>query len=445
MTRISEPQYEFGPFRLDAAERKLSMGGQNVKLEPKVFDLLQTLVRSSGQLLKKADLQDRVWPGVFISESGISRNISELRSTLGDAKVNGQFTYIETVHREGYRFIHAVSEVERQPSAKRVIRPIESTKAHEEYIRGRDRWSRKSVEGFNMAIMCFDRALKADTNYALAYAGLADCFHGLAMMNLAPREAFQKAREAAVKALELDAGLAEAHAVLANILFCFDRNWQGAERAFQRTIELNPEYATARQYHAFLLAAQERPDAARAEIMRAHELDPNSLYVAMDVGVISYIARSYSRAIEELSKVLEVDPHFYLARFFSGLVYGQQRIYDCAIEELKQAHQLEKALPGVNVALAALGHTYAASGRTGEAREILERLLKAPSGSYVSPCDLAVIYTALGEHDRAFEWLGRACEERDEWIVYVKVNPRLDPLRSDDRFGELVRRVGLQP
>lgn len=324
-------------------------------------------------------------------------------------------------------------------------RHTENAQAYQLYLKGRYHWNKRTEKGFQKAIEHFQQALDQDPNYALAYAGLADCylllgigFYGV----LPPREAMPKAKGAARKALEIDDTLAEAHTSLAHAIMNFDWDWSGAEREYMRGIELNPNYPTAHQFYAVYLMQMARFDEAVLEQRRAQDLDPLSLSINASLGLLSLYARQHDQAIDQFRKTLEMDHNFPLAHLGLGEAYEQKGMYDEAVAEFQAAIALSGGSP---VMVAALGHAYAISDRRGEAQKVLDELKELSKRRYVAPFDVAMVYAGLGEKDQAFEWLQRAYEERDDWLTFLKVEPRADTLRSDPRFQDLLQRVGLAP
>jgi Tfp pilus assembly protein PilF len=253
-------------------------------------------------------------------------------------------------------------------------------------------------------------------------------------------EAMPTAKASALKALEIDNTLAEAYTALAYVKLNYDWDWPGAEREFRRAVDLSPNYPTAHHWYAWYLAAMERYKESAEEVKRAQELDPLSLVINTDVGWISYYGRQYDQGIEHLQKTLEMDPNFSRARLRLGLIYLRKRMYKEAMTELKKAVELSGNSAET---VAFLGHAYAASGEKGAARQVLNGLKGPPEGGYVSPYYLAIIYIALEDKDQALAWLERAYEKRSGWLAYLKVEPMFDSLRSDRRFTDLLRRIGL--
>jgi serine/threonine-protein kinase len=320
-------------------------------------------------------------------------------------------------------------------------RHTENTAAYQLYLKGRYYWNKRTADGIKKGIEYFNQAIDSDPNYALAYAGIADSYNILASYStIAPKDAFPRSKAAAKTALELDDKLAEAYASLAFAIFGYDWNWSEAERASKRAIELNPGYASAHQWYALYLAAMNRMSEAFAEVKIAEELDPLSLPVSTNVGWLFYLTRRYDEAIETYNKILELDADFILAHRRLGQVYVEKRMHEEAIREFEKclAPSREDA-----ESLAWLGHAYAASGATERAMEIIDEMNLLAKSRYVSSYLMAIIHIGLGDIDRAFELLEKACDERYGFLAYLKVSPVFDPLRADARFQELIARVGL--
>jgi len=322
-------------------------------------------------------------------------------------------------------------------------RDTDSAEAYQLYLKGRYCWNKRTEEWLRKGIQFFQQAIEADPGYALAYVGLADSYTQLAIVDiggLRPKEAFPQAKEAAARALSIDQTLAEAHATLGFAGLHYDWDWPGAEREVKRAIELNPNYATAHQWYGLFLSAMGRHDEAIREATRAHDLDPVSLAISRGVAFRPYEARRYDQAIESARKTLELEPSFAPVRYVLGLAYVQKASFERAIGELQQAVTLSGGNPTY---IGALGFAYARAGRKGDARTVIADLEELSKRRYVPPYNIALIYTGLGENDRAFEWLQKAYEERSSRLVWLKVVPEVDSLRADPRFQDLLRRVGL--
>ena len=315
----------------------------------------------------------------------------------------------------------------------------EDVEAYQAYLTGRYFWNKRTVEGYRKGIGQYQQAIDRDPNYALAYAGLADCYVRLNEGGLPPAEgSLPRAKAAVTRALEIDDSLAEAHAALGFIKFRFDWDFPGAGREFQRAIELDPNYAMAHQWYAFYLLATDHPPEALAELKRAHELDPLSLNVSSGFGSYFFFTRRYDEAINQLRKTVEMDPTFAEARWTLGLAYEQKGMTEQALEEFRGLLSISDSNTGVN---ASLGHLYAQTGNSSGARRMLDRLEGMSKQRYVSAYDFAVIYAGLKEKEQAFTWLEKAYDEHSLRPAWLKYDPRLDGLRADTRYLELVRRV----
>ena len=319
--------------------------------------------------------------------------------------------------------------------------PTENIEAYQLYLEGRYHWNKRSEDGFRKAVEYFQQATEKDPRYALAFAGLADSYVLLGEYRLMPsQEAFPKAREAAAKALGLEDTLAEAHASLADVKVDYDWDWPGAEQEFQRAIELNPDYPTAHQWYAEYLSEMGRHAQALAESEQARKLDPHSLIISAGVGKILFEAERTDEAIAQLKKTMAVEPNFAHAHSYLGKAYLRRQMFSEAVAETERAAALSGRIADY---LGGLGHAYARAGRTADAHRVLDELKQRSTQRYVSWRDIAVIDAGLGEKDEAFAALEKAYEMHDSGIVFMKVDPLFDPLRSDPRFPALLRRIGL--
>lgn len=315
--------------------------------------------------------------------------------------------------------------------------------AHELYLKGRYFWNKRTVEGLNKAISHFNEAVAKDPSYALAYVGLADSYSLLADYNgLPPNQAYPLANKAAMKALVLDEQLAEAHATLAFIKAAYDWDWPGAEKEFRRAIELNPNYETAHQWYAEYLSAMGRPAEAIAEIRRAREINPTSLIINAVEAWVLYHAREYDQAIAQGQKVLEMDPNFAEVYEYLKRCYDQKGMYREAIA----ARQTRRKLAGFNSEeTPVLREAAAATNPSLYWQKRLEQEMEESKREPSTAFDMAEIFAQLGKKDQAFEWLEKAYEERYFMMMYLKVAPNFDPIRSDPRFTDMLRRVGHAP
>jgi TolB-like protein/DNA-binding winged helix-turn-helix (wHTH) protein/Tfp pilus assembly protein PilF len=324
-------------------------------------------------------------------------------------------------------------------TARRPVQP----KAYDNYLQGRYLyWNRRTEENLNKAIELFQNAIKEDASYAPAYVGLADCYNALSVVQvgaLPPIEGRRRAEEAATKALELDSGLAEAYTALGYINH-YNWNWNAAEQHFKRALDLNPNYANAHNFYASYLMSRGRIDESIAASNRARELDPFSLAISAQRGFLLENARRYGEAIEQLRAVIAMDPNHYQAYWTLGHTYAANKQLDEAIVAAEKAVGLSERAPG---ALGMLGLAYGLAGRKAEATKILNELLELSKTRYVTPAAFVNVYIGLGDKDQVFVWLEKAYAERSNYIAYLKVFPMLDGIRSDQRFGDLVGRVGL--
>ncbi len=313
--------------------------------------------------------------------------------------------------------------------------------AHMDYLKGRYCLNKLTEQSLRQGVAHFKQAIQRDPGYAPAYAGLAACLGLFALFGLQrPREVMPAAKEAAVNALTLDEDLAEAHASLAGILKAYDWDWHGAENEYRRALELNPNYATGHHLYADFLSAMGRPGEAIAEIHRAQELDPLSLVISNEVAWNLYMGGRFEEALACAKKTLEMEPGFSPALHTLGLACEQLSRFDEALDALELARRSSAENPA---SLAALGHAAAAAGRRPEATRILADLQDLSRRRYVSAYQCALIHSGLGDHRSALELLRCAVEERDVWLVWVKREPRFDPLHSDPRFEAILATMKL--
>jgi TolB-like protein/tetratricopeptide (TPR) repeat protein len=300
---------------------------------------------------------------------------------------------------------------------------------------GRSSWNRRTAEGLVKAISCFDQAIQQDPTYAPAHAGLADSYLQLGFYGILPAvPAMKKAKSAALKAVELDDSSGEAHASLADVMKYFDWNLTGAEREYQRAIELDPCYPTAHHWYGDYLAMMGRFDEAHEKGQHALDLDPVSPIINTWVGMQLYLGGLYGEAVEQLRKTRAMHPNYALARWALGLVYDQQHKFKDAVVEKQKAVILSGESPWM---VAALGCSYAASGKRDEAKNILNRLVGPAHRTSSISYEIATIYAALYDNDSSLQWLQRAVTDHSAWVPFMKVEPRLRYLRADNRFQRL--------
>jgi TolB-like protein/DNA-binding winged helix-turn-helix (wHTH) protein/Tfp pilus assembly protein PilF len=316
--------------------------------------------------------------------------------------------------------------------------------AYELYLKGRYFWVKRTEESFRRAMDYFRQAIDRDPGYAAPYSGLADCFvlfgSSFDVGGRAPSDVQPKARAAALKALELDDSLGDAHSSLAYVKLNYDWDWTGAEAEFKRSLTLNPGYAHGHHWYAHLLLSSGRQDEALAESTRALELDPLSPIINVHLAWHYLYTRQYDRALDQATKTLDLDPSYALAHWYRGLAFGQKGMYVEALRELERAREL---LPGNPAVRSDIGYVHAVAGNEREAERVIGELKEESARRYVTPYELALIQVGLGKRDQAFEWLEQAFRDRSDQVIYLAVDPRLDAIRSDPRFDNLVRRVGI--
>ncbi len=388
-----------------------------------------TVLRSGDRVRITAELvqvsTDRhLWAETYESQLG---DVLALQSRVASAIVNE------------IRINLTPEEQQRLASTRSV-----SAEGYEDYLKGRYYWNKRSQQGLTKAIEYFQLATEKDPHYALAFAGLADCYSiiGSAIVGTVPsQDVAPKAKAAALRALELDDTLAEAQTSLATVRFNYDWDWPGAAQGFQRSIELNPSYATAYQRYSLYLMAMGRTKESLAQMNRARELDPLSISMSFSLGWRLYMAHQYDQAIEQLQNTLDMDPNFALPRMVLGQAYEQKGAYPQALAELQKAISASHDSPQM---LGALGHFYGASGNRSAAEKVLAQLMEQSKKQYVSPFYVAIVYAGLSENDKALDWLEKAYKDRSNAIVFSKVDPQLDALRSSPRFKSLLHRLALQ-
>jgi TolB-like protein/DNA-binding winged helix-turn-helix (wHTH) protein/Flp pilus assembly protein TadD len=379
-------------------------------------------VRVTAQLID-ASTDRHVWADSYTQELG---NVVSLQNQIA-AAITGQIQA-------------KLTPEERQQLAR--ARPV-NPEAHEAYLKGRYFWNRRTEKDLEKAIQYFEEAIQKDPNYAPAYAGMADAHMILGSFALnarRPDEVFPKAEIEARKALELDETLAEAHDALGSIRTLYDWDRQATEREYKRALELNPSYATAHQLYGLYLSQIEKHDEAIAETRRALQLDPLSVAISSSLGLRLYFARRYDQAIKQFGDALELDSNHALAHLWLGQTHEQKGNHRQAIIEIQKAVTLS---PGSALFVAELGHAYGVAGQRNEALKVLDELHKLSKDHYVSAYDQAIVYLGLGEKEQVFAWLQKAVHERSPMLVNLKVDPALDPLRSDARFRTIMQRVGL--
>lgn len=337
---------------------------------------------------------------------------------------------------------HLLSRADNMDHAQLTRNYSPDSEAYRLYLQGRYNWNKRTVEGLKSGIDYFGKAIMRDQDYALAYAGLADCYLLLNVYNVTSAdESYPKAEAASRKALSINESLAEAHNSLAFVTYRYHLKWAEAEEHFKKAITLNPNYATAHQWYASYLAAMGRMNESVVEAKTAHDLEPFSLTIYSDYIRNLYYAGRLAEAHREALKLREMDPNFARAHYELGLVLEDEGKLDEAIVEFKQGL---KQLPDNVAALTALGHAQARAGKKAEAEKVIARLQELSKQQYVSPFQTAVVYAGLDDRNLALDWLEKSRQERFNWLPFIKVDPVLKNLRSEQRFVELSKSLGLQ-
>ncbi len=460
----SERSIAILPFRpLDPKPEDEYLGlGMTDALITRLSNLHKIIVRPVGAVRKYATVDDPIAAGRQLAvqsvlEGSIQRSGDRTRVTVRllrvadgellwgdefDEKFTDMFSVEDSISQKvaNALTINLSGEEQRQ-----LLRPFtENNDAYQLYMKGRFFWNKRTVDGVKKSIDYFQQAILADSNYAIAYVGLADSYTlagSYGYIILPPREAMPKAEAAAAKALAIDDSLAEAHASLGYIKFTYDWDWAGAEQEFKRAIALNPGYDNAHHWYSHELMALGRTDEATAEARRALELSPSDTVMNEHMGWTYLMARDYDRTIQSARRAIEMDPNFLLAHRVLGLAYQYKGLHDEATAEFTRGVELSHGDP---VAKAFLARSYAAAGQKDQATQILNELLQLATRQYMPPAEIAATCTALGRSDEAFTWLNKAYDERAAALVYLKINRDYDSIRADPRFQDLLRRMHLQ-
>ena len=333
-----------------------------------------------------------------------------------------------------------ISLTPREQAALKTL-PVVNPDAYQSYLKGRYFWNKRTADGLKAGLGYFKKAIEQDPQYARAYSGLADTYALLGDWEyavMAPKEALPRAKAAAIRALELDSSLGEAHNSLAFVTEVFDWDLDSSGKEFRRAIELNPGYATAHHWYAWNLSKSGRNEEAIGELKKAESLDPLSLIINADLAELLIIAHSYDESIQRSRKTIEMDPNFGLAHHQLGQAYLQKQMNEEAVAELTKAVQLSENSP---TCIASLARAYVVSGKQSEAIKLLKDLRNRSRPGFSLAAEISMIYASLGDRDQAMNWLEKAYEER--FNPGVLLRPGFDPLRSDPRFQALARRTGL--
>jgi serine/threonine-protein kinase len=421
--------------------------GLRVASRTSVFALKgkQQDVRAIGALLEASEILEGT-----VRRSGQNLRITAQLTSTDDGRLvwsqrydrtfDDMFAIQDEIARTIVTTLRATSFADLKPTSNR---HTENVQAYGLYLRGRYAWNKRTQDGVAEGIRYFEEAIATDPDYALAYTGLADSYAlHIDYRNVPVHEGFEKAKMYARKAVGLDDSLAEAHASLAWSLFIYDWDWKGAEKAFKRAIELDPQYAAAHQWYAFLLASRGRLEESLVEAHTAQENDPASVSVRRSLGYCYLYARKFEQARYHLDRAIPMNPTAEESYRIQGLILTLLGDYPEAERVLREA--LELASPGATYTKATLAYSMARGGDTTVALQVRDELLEKRKHDYVSPVELATVNIGLGDFDKAIEWCERAADERRGWVAYLGVHPVVDPLRGEPRFQTLVRKMGLE-
>jgi len=490
---VDNVTYEFGPFRFDAAG-VLSREDETIPLRPQEASVLLVLLENAGHVVTMKVFRDRVWPHIARDvkfDNTLRHAIYRLRKVFGEEENSCQ--YIKTESKRGYCFKEKVKvgsnrqplsgkgnlelADESQVLAERYERRLDDIfvllrevcqdisrgievklapreQAHPDYVarvkpeadtsykRGRYLWSKRTPKTLQQATVLLEKAIEVDSKFALAQSALADCHAVMASQSWPPREACDKAKLAASRALSLDSTLAEPHAALGFVLSVFEHQWEKAEQEFQEAIRLNANCSTAHHWFSFHLAALNRLQEAIKQVEKAQEIEPASPMINTNVGTMLYWARKYDAAIEQYDQVLSVEPDFWYAYWMRGLAYDEKKQHREAAADQQRAIE---HFPGDSPLLAAsLARSLALSGDPGDhaaARRELEKLKQAARNSAPPHYHIGMVHAALEETATAFRCLFESCKAHEMWVSFIQVDPKMDALRSHPRYGDLVREL----
>jgi TolB-like protein/Tfp pilus assembly protein PilF len=449
----------FRPLSAESHDESLELGMADA-LITKLSNVKQVVVRPTSSVLKYAAAgQDLLAAG---REQGVDAIVEGQMQKAGDRirfsvnlirvsdgvpmwagtfddRVTNVFAVQDEISQEvAQALVSKLTGIEQQQIGKHYTENIE---AYQLYSQGRVYWFKFSPEGAEKSIRYFNQAIALDPNYALAYAGLSFSYSVQgAIGSVRPSEAYLKSKGAAETAVKLDDTLAEGHVALGGKSLFFERDWASARKEFERAIELNPNFPDAYELLGYYWEVVHQFDKAAAEQKNAQRVAPLMALVNMDVAALAYYQRHYDEAIDLYEKAHTLDPNFTPVPFVIGQIYERKGAYDRAIDECRKALNDSPDDPAI---LPTLGYAYARAGRKGEAVTILNKFLQARQEHYVSPFMIALLYTSLDKKDEAIDWLNKAYEERDPQVIWVHLDPQLDSLHSDPRFGGLLQRMGI--
>jgi tetratricopeptide (TPR) repeat protein len=424
----------------------------------KLSNVHHIVVRSTSAVLKYSDgTQDLLAAG---REQGVDAVIDgkvqkvgdRIRATVQLVRVSDGASLWADTFDDQFTNVFAVQDAISERAARALVSQLsgdeqqlvarhytDNIQAYQLYLEGRYYWSKFSAPGIAKSIDYYNQAIAMDPNYALAYAGLADAYSVKGAMGIAsPADTLPEARRASEMSLRLDASLAQAHQAAGGLALFYERDWLTAKRELERAIELNPNMPDAHELLGYYWEVANDPDRAQRELELAQRAAPLMPIVNMDLANLAYYRRDYDRAVSLYQTAHNLDPDFIAVPFFLGQAYERQGKYDQAIAACEEKLANSKDEPAL---LAILGYAYARAGKRAELQRVLTKLESLKQQRYVSPFMLAIFYTGTGNNDEALKQLNNAYEVRDPQLIWVKVDPELDPLRSDPRFSELLQRL----
>jgi DNA-binding winged helix-turn-helix (wHTH) protein len=431
----------FAEFEVDFEERQLTRNGKPVKIQNKPFEILRLLLERPGALVTRARIQQTLWPELHVNyERSLNTAVNALRESLGDS--GRSFRLIETRSGAGYRFIAAVEPL--GPAAAPAINANTALEgARRDYLMGKFFFNKMSEEGLTTAIAHFSSAIQQDASFALPYAGLAQVHNLFAFWGLfPPREAGRRADEYARSSIWLGSDEAESYVASAGVKRVLEWDWAGAERLYQKALELDPRCEQAHIWYADLLLCCGRTREAVLQTEAALAHDPLSQWGGFQRAWTLFVTADYRAAMEQVWHALVLDPGFGLGHFLLGLIYQQMEMAEEALTELETARLASPIHP---IVLSALGHFHATNGSPEKAADLLEELTQSSETRYVSPFCFAVVHAGFNNRDACVAEIERAVDNRDTLLQWMFVDPRLGNLRRGDaRLALLLSRTGLR-